>query len=258
MQKNNVFDLILINIHKLAAEIEVLRKPPLSQRVSRHVGPTAYVDDTSIVYNQAVKVIQNLGKNAIPILTSTLLDSKDSSVRMSAAILLSELKSEAAVALPELVKALEDEDWEVCCWILIAISNIGSAAIEAIPYVANFIHDQNGIVTQIASWTLIRIGPSVIPVVVKALDNTNHFIRHEAARILGELGSEASLAVPVLISKIESENTGAKISMIEALGKIGDRQALPILEELKRENLFYNSLATLAIEKIMAMNKETN
>jgi len=70
---------------------------------------------------------------------------------------------------------------------------------------------------------------------IRLLDSSNHYIRCQAADILGGIGAKA--AVEPLISMLnEDDNFDIQFSVIGALYGIGDRRAIgPILELAKKD-----------------------
>ncbi len=90
--------------------------------------------------------------------------------------------------------------------------------------------------------------PNISQLLVK-LKDTDSEIRFEAAEALGKLGDR--IAVPALIEALKDKSGGVRFSAAEALGKLGDRTAVPaLIETLKDEKEDVCHLAAWALGKI--------
>lgn len=252
MGNENNLEQITILIKELAREVDLLRKQ--GRKITGGIGPVAYMvvlsDTGNVAYTQAVQFIQNLGVKSVPGLTSALIDSPDSNVRMSAAILLCELRSMAASAVPSLIEAFKDEDWEVRCWSVIAVAGIGPEASPAIPSLIELLTNLSGFIIKHARIALVEIGSAVVPAVIDILNGTNSKLHFDAAIVLKGLGPAAISALPTLLSRVKSESGGTQAMMIQALGNIRSKEALPVLEELLNEDRGSKASVTQAIEEI--------
>ena len=73
-----------------------------------------------------------------------------------------------------------------------------------------------------------------------ALSDKSAFVRAQAARALGVNGRAAASAVPELVRRLSSDEDGeVKRHAAAALGTIGDRSALPALEQASHDSDFY-------------------
>ncbi len=66
---------------------------------------------------------------------------------------------------------------------------------------------------------------------IARLSHREAVVRTHAAFWIGELGPEASRAVPMLISRLHDESNWVRRACAKALGKIGARSALPALRQ---------------------------
>ena len=66
-----------------------------------------------------------------------------------------------------------------------------------------------------------EIGPSAVPALIQALNDTSVNVRGGAASALGQIGPAAKAAVPDLIQALRDVNTNARKSAAIALGHIG-------------------------------------
>ncbi|MBK8905420.1 MAG: HEAT repeat domain-containing protein [Anaerolineaceae bacterium] len=79
---------------------------------------------------------------------------------------------------------------------------------------------------------LSEIGPMAIPILLTMLESGTDTVRHRAAKALGEIGD--TVAVPVLITALNDKDWFLRSAAAEALGKIGDTTALfPLIHGLR-------------------------
>ncbi len=137
-----------------------------------------------------------------------------------------------------------------------------------IPFVERYTHDKDKSVRQQATHSLGVLGDrSAIPLLAAQLDddpmhckgcalsglrylvNKNDtallkkvypilsdqkmWIRRNAYRVIGRIGSPSSL--PVLTTHFDKEEPSCKLAIVEAFGRIGDPQALPLLQKYLTE-----------------------
>ena len=65
------------------------------------------------------------------------------------------------------------------------------------------------------------------------LSDQKMWIRRNAYRVIGRIGSPSSL--PVLIAHFDKEEPACKLAIIEAFGRIGNPEALPLLRKYLTE-----------------------
>ncbi|MGB3519395.1 MAG: HEAT repeat domain-containing protein, partial [Elainellaceae cyanobacterium] len=133
-------------------------------------------------------------------------------------------KRVSEVAIPSLVKALEDPDWNLRRRAAEVLGTIGSEV--AIPSLIKALKDSNLNVYRSAAEALVSIDSEVtIPRLLKAIEDSDYYIRRRAAEVLGIIGSEA--AIPSLIKALKDLNWDVRRSAAEALGAIGSEAAIP-------------------------------
>lgn len=100
--------------------------------------------------------------------------------------------------------------------------------------------------------------PAAIPDLITALGDKSEFIRARAALALGVNGSAARQAVHALTNRLASDTDNAvRRQAAIALGNIGDRAAIPALDQAQRDPDPYLSRAALdAIKKITQPNRD--
>ena len=87
--------------------------------------------------------------------------------------------------------------------------------------------------------TLIKIGEPAVPALIEVLqDKGNPFTRRwEAAKALGAIKDER--AAEPLIKAMSDENEVVRRVTAEALGKLGDKKAIPVLKETLKDPKYY-------------------
>ncbi|NER98448.1 MAG: NACHT domain-containing protein [Symploca sp. SIO1B1] len=132
-------------------------------------------------------------------------------------------------AIPELIKALEDSDVEVCRSAADALGKIGSDT--AVPALINALEYSNSSNYHLR-WNTVnaleKIGSdAAVPTLINALQYSDSDVRKRAAEALGEIGSDA--AVPALINALQHSDSGVRKRAADALGKIGSDTAVSAL-----------------------------
>ena len=116
---------------------------------------------------------------------------------------------------------------------------IGRIGASAIPYLEDALKDEEN-----RDHIVEILGDiddaSVIPLLVKALDDKGDSVRYHSARSLRDIsqkGHDVSEAVPKLIKMLKGMGSLSAIGAVEALGKIKDPRAFPhMIEKLRSEN----------------------
>ncbi|MBI1927859.1 HEAT repeat domain-containing protein [Candidatus Poribacteria bacterium] len=71
---------------------------------------------------------------------------------------------------------------------------------------------------------LVQIGDPTVPALIDALKDPNHYVRAEAAYVLGQIGGPAKSAVPSLIAALRDESSWVHDSAALALKQVGVKQ----------------------------------
>ena len=89
-----------------------------------------------------------------------------------------------------LIKALQDQEWEVRASAALALGNIGGGAGDAVPALIKALQDQDEWVRSRAAVALGRIGSKdVVPVLIQALNDQSVSVRGNAAKVLDSIGT---------------------------------------------------------------------
>jgi HEAT repeat protein len=212
----------------------------------------ALTDPSNRVREKAVEALGKLGdESVLPELIRIAVEehtisAEAISLRWTSAKSLGQINPEKAIE--ELFRVLKDEEnYEICQNAAEALGKVGSeAAVDGLIV---------SLESHLADWkvaeALVEIGSrKAVPGLIQAL---KHSVPCEqAAFALGELGD--ATAVEDLIDVLYHWLPQIRIRAVEALGKIGDRKAIPKLYELY-ETLQDNSSNDLKQEVILALGK---
>jgi HEAT repeat protein len=170
------------------------------------------------------------------------LKDRDPEVRRGAAKSLGEAGTEAKAAVPALMQALKDNDLFVRRFAAQSLGQIGSEAKAAVPVLVGALKDPKREVVEAAAGALGKMGKSGVEPLVKVVkDNgSDPAVRRKAVESLGEIGSDAHDALPVLTDalnmKLGKTNVGdLRTEAATALGAIAgpdDKKAVEALEAL--------------------------
>lgn len=185
------------------------------------IGPvsSAINDPDEAVRAAAIAALGHIGDPAsISAIAPRLAQDKSIFVRKTAAYTMGGFRAPAATGA--LVAALKDKSEEVR----------GAAAVALGEY---------------------KDAQAILPL-ISALSDKNEFVRARAAHALGNNGAQAAAAVPQLIKLVQNDRDHyARQEAVAALGKIGDRSALPALTRASQDaNPHIASEALAAIKSI--------
>lgn len=184
---------------------------------------------------RALEVLAAIGpaaKAAVPELTALLADA-DPLVRSEAAVALAAIGAEAAPAVPALEKLLgDDAPADARYAATYALGRIGAAAKPVVSRLLELSKSSDEIMATVATWATLKIEPqdaalveAAIPLLRKALRGQNEMARLEAAVALGDIGPQASSAIPILeLVSEEDASRQVRAAAAEALGKVRPRQ----------------------------------
>ena len=113
-------------------------------------------------------------------------------------------------AVPALIQELESPDQDVRILATKSLGRIGKDAYDAISLLIEGLQDSSSGVRWQSSLALRKIGENAVPALIEELQNPNLEVCHSAARILGQIGSDAEIAVPILIQLVQNEDESAR------------------------------------------------
>jgi NADH dehydrogenase len=133
-------------------------------------------------------------------------------------------------AVPELIKALKDDNWQVRNQAAVALGAIGPEAKAAVPALIDVLQDEDRYFRSHGAVALGKIGREAIaavPALIKALKDNEEDVRRDAAAALGRIGPEAREAVADLVELLKDPRKPVRKQAIEALEKIDPEAAAP-------------------------------
>jgi hypothetical protein len=133
-------------------------------------------------------------------------------------------------AVPELIKALKDDDWQVRNQAAVALGAIGPEAKAAVPALVEVLQDEDKYFRSHAATALGKIGreaTAAIPALRKALKDKDEDVRRDAAAALGCLGPEAKAAVSDLVELLKDQRKAVRKQALKALEEIDPQAAAP-------------------------------
>lgn len=190
------------------------------------------------------------GEEALPLLRD-LLESESTIAGLVAADLLGALGDRALTAVPDLVKALDDERLRGMA--AASLGRIGSNAAPALDRLRELYDDPDErvrVAAARASWLISKDPREPVAALIYCLESGTPAVRQMAAASLGEIGKPA---VEALIAALGAGDPRTRASAAEALAAIGPdaasaRQAL--YQALKDENTLVKAAANRALQAI--------
>ena len=192
------------------------------------------MNDPAIRLN-IMEILAAVGPAAKPALAELVkgLAESDPQVRGDAAVAIGAIGAEATAAVPELQKLVADETVAagVRYAAAYALGSIGPSALAAEPVLRELTQSKDEMMATVAVWATLKIKPddkslfaAAVPLLRRALRGDRENVRLEAAVALGDIGSPAASAVPLL--ELVAEEDPAKpvrAAAAAALAKIKER-----------------------------------
>lgn len=98
-------------------------------------------------------------------------------------------------------------------------------AIDALVHV--LCNDEDVNIVEDATWVLVRYGVLTLPALLKQVEHENPRVRHNIVHALGKIGDKQ--AVPALIHATGDVDQAVRLKAVYGLGQIGDPQAIGTL-----------------------------
>jgi len=197
-------------------------------------------DQDRSVREGAVEALRAIGGAAVDALGACLTEN-DLAVQEAASAILATIADERV--LTPLLLALRSSDWIVRMHAAQALGRVKSA--DTVEALIPLLQDKVKAVREETATTLATIGDAAIPCLVHALKHDDWLVRLHAVESLGK--ARSPLAVEPLLSVLFNDRDSAvREDAVRALGDIGDAQALDHLYVAMREP----GLRTVAVEAL--------
>ncbi len=170
-------------------------------------------------------------------LTATLVGSRDTSLRKSAAEALAWCSKADIDVVPALTAALHDEDEDVQKLAQNAMNNMRLTPAKAIQLCAQQLKEATH-----AETALRRCGQASVPALIEALDSKESLAREKASRTLGSIGELAMEAAPALAEVLEDKQLEVRLAAAKGLWNISKNAdaVVPVLADLLASKTFPN------------------
>ncbi len=182
---------------------------------------------------QAIMDLADFGSKAEPALPDLLdaLTTKNEDLRLNASITLAKI---GKPAIGPVSKLLTDDDADVRFYAVWTIGSIGPEAKAATPTIIKLMNDKNDSVRRKAAFALGRLAGDpmkTISVLVAAFKDENDDVRQSAGDALSKFGGAA---VKPLIGLLKSDSLKARLQAATSLGDVGSeaKDAVPLLKDL--------------------------
>ena len=180
---------------------------------------------------RVLEILAAIGPAAKPAVDDMirLLADADPVTRGDAAVAIAAIGPDAVVAVPALTKMLADESAPVARYpAAFALGRIGPAAKSAAEQLRAVATSPDEVLATVALWATLKITPEdkslleqAIPALRKAVRAEREIVRLEAAVALGEIGSAAASAIPILeLVSEEDPSKPVRAAAAAALAKI--------------------------------------
>ncbi|OLT60382.1 HEAT repeat domain-containing protein [Moorena bouillonii] len=149
--------------------------------------------------------------------------SVQSRVRASAAYALGQMGAAASEYAPEIAELLTDSESYVRVSAAYALGQMGAAASEYAPKIAKLLTDSDSDVSHSAARALGQMGAAkdYAPKIAKLLTDSEIHVRASAASTLGHMGAAGSKYAPDIAKLLTDSEIGLRSSAAEALGNMG-------------------------------------
>jgi HEAT repeat protein len=178
-------------------------------------------------------IFRQLGRDAAPALQKVLVGT-DPLLKQRALTALGIAGSEVPFDTSVLLDTLMTESSaDIRAAAILAVGGQGETAASAVPALTTTLVDSNPTIRQSSAEALGRIGSAdAIPALITALDDEQSEVRREAVVALGAFGPKSRGAVSRLILLLENSDPEIQIVIVQCLGSIGDKAAVPALEKI--------------------------
>jgi HEAT repeat protein len=189
----------------------------------------ALKDSSPARRERAMQVLAKVGPEAataVPELVK-IIQNPDAKHKIEALFVIGAIGPKASAAVPAAVAALSHTDVQVQQTAAFALGKIGPEAKEAVTPLKKLAASSDDLVKLTAIWALLQIGPRsedlvkmALPLLTAGLKSTQELVRIEAAISLGEIGKGAASALPALQAAANDSSSSVREAATEAIKKI--------------------------------------
>jgi len=186
---------------------------------------TALQDGDWVVRREAafsLGILRTAAEVVVPSIRKILGNNESNDLRQAAALALSGLAPDSKEALPELVAALQDENWQLRAEVANALGKMGYDAKDAVPELAKLLLDTDWRVVEQVVESLSKIGHPAVPALINALNDSNITARWASARALGAMGNDAIDALVSLAKTLQDKVAHVQWSSARAIWSIAE------------------------------------
>jgi HEAT repeat protein len=185
----------------------------------------------------------------LPALIEALKD-EDPEVRIQAQAALDKIGPPTSEDLPVLSLALQDEAPEVRAFAAGAVAQLGLEARDELPTLTELADDEDALVSAAAQKAREKLEKLLLAELTRRLkEEASADARREAARELGDIGPDASSAVPSLTEALGDPNSAVRQAASEALVQVGPEVVPVLIQTLKDENVAVRSATISALAR---------
>ena len=195
----------------------------------------AYSEDVS---EAAYKLLQQIGKPAVPFLANLIVEEEEKiEYKIRAIWILRDIGSDARDAVPKLIQALKSKASQLRIAAAEALANFGAVAKDAIPELITGLGDRNEDVRKAMVECLIATEPKM-PDLLTLLANSNLKVREAVTDALMQIGSQALPDLTGIVSQWCTElKTGIDnveqyqkntVVALQVMGKLGSDASVAI------------------------------
>jgi len=173
--------------------------------------------------DEALAVIAGIGPAAaasVPFVRPYLKD-KEPDMRRRAATAIGNIGPKAADASLAIADLLKDKDTSVRLTAAETLGKIGPGAKEATAALCDAFKDSDESVRRAATEAIDRIGPAAVAFLTDALADKDIKARRRAAELLGALGAQAKASVPALVKALKDSDPFVRDNAEKSLKAIG-------------------------------------
>lgn len=198
----------------------------------------------------ATIALGKIGKAAVEPLAKAL-ESKEVGVRFYSVWSLAFIGTPAKTATPAVVKAMSDPSADVRRKAAYALGRIDADPTAVVDVLVSALADGDNDVRQTAASSLPKMSKTAVPVLMKAIKGDKADLKAMAVKILGDIGSDASAAVPDLRT-ILLENGPASPAAADALASIGAVSIKALTDAAGHDNANVRGMAIRSLHRIGA------